>query len=67
MVAEHEPFVHEAPEPQQEEYEPQEPERHGRREVTRRRDDDDDGIGGLLAIGGAVAGLVLLQLFEGKK
>ncbi len=39
--------------------------RWGRREITRNSGSDD--LGSLLAIGGAVAGLILLLLFGGKK
>ncbi|MDE1825339.1 MAG: hypothetical protein KGH61_01685 [Candidatus Micrarchaeota archaeon] len=62
---EHEPFVHEAPEPPQEEHEQQEPEHHGHREIERSRGGNGDGlaiIGGI----GAIAVVIILALL-GKK
>ena len=64
VEAEHEPFVHETPEPPQEEHEPQEPEHHGRSVVERGKGGDD----GLAIIGGlgAIAVVIILALL-GKK
>ena len=64
VEAEHEPFVHEIPEPQQDQPEPQEPEHHGRSVVERDKGGDDRLaiIGGL----GAIAVVIILALL-GKK
>ncbi len=64
VEAEHEPFVHETPEPQPEQPEPQEPEHHGRSVVERGKGGDD----GLAIIGslGAIAVVIILALL-GKK
>ena len=65
VEAEHEPFVHETPEPQPKQPEPQEPEHHGRSVVERGKGGGDDGlaiIGGL----GAIAVVIILALL-GKK
>ena len=63
VEAEHEPFVHETPEPQLEQPKPQEPEHHGRNVVELGKGGD---VGGLLVIGGAIAMGILWLLF-GKK
>ena len=64
VEAEHESFVHEAPEPQPEQPELQEPEHHGRSVVERGKGGDD----GLAIIGGigAIAVVIILALL-GKK
>ena len=64
VEAEHEPFVHEAPEPQPKKHEPQEPEHRGRSVVERGKGGD----GGLAIIGGlgAIAVVIILALL-GKK
>lgn len=63
VEVEHEPFVHETPEPQPAQPELQEPEHRGRSVVGRGKGGD---LGGLLAIGGAIAVGILWLLF-GKK
>ena len=63
VEAEHEPFVHETPGPEQPE--PQEPEHHGRSVVERGKGGEGDGlaiIGGI----GAIAVVIILALL-GKK
>jgi hypothetical protein len=64
IVAEHEPVLHEAPEPPQEHPEPQEPEHRGRSAVERGKGGDD----GLAILGGigAIAFVIILALL-GKK
>ena len=62
IESEHEPIIHETPEPERPE--PQEPERHGRSIVERGKGGDD----GLAIIGGlgAIAVVIILALL-GKK
>ena len=63
VEAEHEPFVHETPEPEQ--LEPQEPEHHGRSIAERGTGGDGDGLAILGGIG-AIAVVIILALL-GKK
>ena len=63
VEVEHEPFVHETPEPQPEQPKPQELEHHSSRVVERGKGSD---INELLAIGGAITMGILWLLF-GKK
>ena len=64
VEVEHEPFVHETLEPQQEEHEQQEPVHHGR-SVVKRGNGGDDGLAILGGIG-AVAIVIILSML-GKK
>ena len=64
VEAEHESFIHETPEPSQEQPEPKEPEHRGRSVVERGKGGDD----GLAILGGigAIAVVIILALL-GKK
>ena len=64
VEVEHEPFVHETLEPQQEEHEQQEPVHHGR-SVVKRGKGGDDGLAIISGLG-AIAVVIILALL-GKK